>query len=108
MPSSIEIQKPESLLLSHRQISDIFNDLQAKLHNVDMVVKQQKLENDFLKKNLHTIINNTILICLRIGKCPVSKISKITGIEENEMGAYLEELLKQKKVKKDGDLYSLA
>ena len=108
MPSSIEVVKPESVMLSDRNISDLFNDLQGKLHSVDMVVKQQKSENDFLKKNLHTIIKNTILICLRIGKFHIDKISKITGIEKDEMGAYLDELLEEKKIKKEGDLYSLA
>ena len=62
MPSSLEILKPESLALKNTQFTGILNDLQAKLHNVDMVAKQLKSENDFLKRNLKTSLKNVISI----------------------------------------------
>ena len=45
MPSSLEISKPEELLMQKSTIEDLMNDLQARLHAVDMVVKKQKNEN---------------------------------------------------------------
>ena len=62
MPSSIEVIKPEQLVMSNPELSNFLNDLQARLHNVDMIVKQLKAENDFLKHNMNAVLHNAILI----------------------------------------------
>ena len=108
MPSSLEIVKPEHLVFSNPEISNFLNDLQARLHDVDMVVKKLKAENDFLKQNMNAIINNTILICLKVNKFSIEQLSKITGVEQKELSIFVEKLLKENKVKKENDLYSLA
>src|SRR3989338_7146257 len=43
MPSVIEILEPKRLPISDLEISQFLNDLQGKLHHVDMVAKQSKL-----------------------------------------------------------------
>jgi len=68
MPSSLEIEKPEQILVKNRDMSNIFNDLQGKLHNVDMIAKTLKAERDFLKRNLNTMISNIITILIKLGK----------------------------------------
>ena len=108
MPSSLEVLKPEHLIMTNAEFSNFLNDLQARLHNVDMVVKQQKAENDFLRQNMHAIIHNTILICLKVAKLSMEQLSKVTGIEEKELEIFVEKLLKENKVKKEDDLYTLA
>ena len=108
MPSSFEIIKPEHFELSNVELSGFVNDLQARLHGVDAVVKQQKGENDFLKHNMNTIINNAITISLRFGDLDIDQVSKITGIHKPELEPFLEKLIKQNKIKKEGELYSLA
>src|SRR3989338_5692131 len=45
MPSSIEIIKPEEFSIPNRQISNLLNDLQARNHKVDMVVKNLQAES---------------------------------------------------------------
>ena len=57
MPSSIEITKPEEFVMKKSTIEDLINDLQARLHGVDMIVKNQKNENEFLKQNLDKAIS---------------------------------------------------
>lgn len=108
MPSSLEIVKPEHLTLSNYELARFLNDLQARLHNVDMVVKQQKSENDFLKKNLKAIIENAIVICLKVQKLKPHQISKVTGIPETELAVHTENLIKDGKIKKEGEFYTLA
>src|SRR3989338_10566187 len=49
MPSSMEVMKPEHLILTNHELGSFLNDLQARLHDVDMIVKKQKAENDFIK-----------------------------------------------------------
>jgi len=107
MPSSIEIEKPEQLMLKNRNISDIFNDLQAKLHSVDMVAKTLKAERDFLKRNLNTMISNLITILIKINKNTSEDLSKFTGINKEELEKHLEPLIKEGKIKKEEDKYQL-
>ncbi len=52
MPSSLEIIEPESFVLEHHVISDVLNDLLARLHQYDMVLKNVHAENMLLKKRL--------------------------------------------------------
>src|SRR3989344_3666504 len=100
MPSSIEVVKPE--------LSNFLNDLQARLHNVDMIVKQLKAENDFLKHNMNAILHNAILICLKVSKLSLEQLSQITGVDKKELEIFVEKLLKENKIKKENDLYCLA
>ncbi len=108
MPSSMEVLKPEHLVMTNPEISRFLNDLQARLHNVDMVVKQLKAENDFIKQNMNAIINNAITISLSIGKLDLEQLSKVTGVHQKELEIFVEKLLKENKVKKEGEIYSLA
>jgi len=108
MPSSLEVLKPEHLIMQNAELSNFLNDLQARLHNVDMIVKQQKAENDFLRQNMHAIIQNTILICLKVANLSLEQLSKVTGVEQKELGIFVEKLLKENKIKKEDNLYALA
>ena len=47
MPASIDIIEPENLTILSHQLNTIVNDLQGKLHTLDMAVKQLKNENNF-------------------------------------------------------------
>lgn len=108
MPSSIEIIKPDELKMDSKETADFLNDLQARLHNLDMMVKQLKNENTFLKRNMNKIIKNIILVSLTKAKLNKEQLSKATGIEEKELKIFLNELIEEKSIKKEDDLYSLA
>lgn len=107
MPSSVEIIKPEQFNMKKSTVEDMLNDLQARLHQVDMVVKQQKNENDFLRKNLNKSTSNAILIALASGSLDMEKLSKITGIANKELEIILDNLTKENKIRKENELYSL-
>lgn len=108
MPSSLEVQKPEQLMMTNPELSNFLNDLQARLHNVDMIVKKEKAENDFLKHNLNAILHNSILICLKVSKLSLEQMSQITGVDKKELEIFVDKLLKENKIKKENDLYTLA
>jgi len=107
MPSSIDIEKPEQLTVKNIDISNIFNDLQSKLHNVDMVAKTLRAERDFLKRNLNTMISNILTILIKLGKNTIEELSKFTGINKEELEKHLETLIKEEKIKKEEDKYQL-
>ncbi len=50
MPSSVEIIDPIKTELETIEISDLLNDLLARLHKTDMVLKNAIAENKFLKQ----------------------------------------------------------
>jgi len=107
MPSSIEVIKPEHLAMTNPELSNFLNDLQARLHNVDMIVKQLKAENDFLKHNMNAILHNAILICLKISRLNLEQLSQVTGVDKKELEIFIEKMLKENKIKKENDLYVL-
>ena len=52
MPSSIEIIEPLSFNAKCTDMSNMINDLLAKIHRYDMVVKNMNAENVILKRKL--------------------------------------------------------
>jgi len=107
MPSSIEIIKPDTLAMSNSELSGFFNDLQARLHNVDMVAKQLRNENTYLKRNFKMLLQNNIIIVLKLGDMTIEQISSITGVEKKELAEFIDILIKENKIKKEGESYSL-
>jgi hypothetical protein len=105
MPSSIEIEKPEELTLPADMMNALFNDLQARLHKVDMIVKQQVNENQFLRNNLRASMRNLIVITLASHPMDMEKLVKSTGIETEVLQKFVDELIKENKIEKDGDTY---
>ena len=108
MPSSIEVLKPEMLYMTNPELSNFLNDLQARLHNVDMVIKQLKAENNFIKHNMNSVLHNAILICLKVSNMSMDQLSKVTGVDMKELEIFIEKLLKENKIKKENEIYSLS
>jgi hypothetical protein len=108
MPSSIEIIKPESIFIKNNHMSNFLNDLQGKLHQVDMIAKKLRAENSVLQKNLNTSLKNVILLVLGIKKkSNLAELSTLSGVKREELNPFLEQLIKDKKIKKEEDEFSL-
>ncbi|MBI2652253.1 hypothetical protein HYX00_02200 [Candidatus Woesearchaeota archaeon] len=108
MPSSLEVVKPGQLIMTNPELSNFLNDLQARLHNVDMIVKQLKAENDFLRHNMNAVLHNAIMICLKVSRLSLEQLSQVTGVEKKELEMFIEKLIKENKIKKEGETYTLA
>lgn len=52
MPSSVEILEPAGADMDMAVLSDMFNDILAKLHRYDMLVKNFNAENRLLKEKM--------------------------------------------------------
>ncbi len=107
MPSSIEIIKPDSLVLRNVDLNNIFNDLQAKSHQVDSIAKALRSENEFLRRNMKNLLKNVVLITLNVGDRDLMALSRITGVKEKELQKFLEEMIKENAIKKEGETYML-
>ena len=107
MPSSVEIVAPEEMRMRQQDITNVMNDLQAKLHSLDMVVKTVRTENDFLKKNMNTLIRNLVMVSLKHKPMGLDDLSKLTGIKSDELRSFMETLKKLEKIKEDNSTYFL-
>lgn len=94
MPSLIEILEPEQLTIDEKQLSFFLNDLQAKLHQVDMVAKQVKMENDVLKKNIGGLLHNYIKVLLgKADSLSAQQLSHLTGVEQDQLEDFMDKLI---------------
>ncbi|MEW5896733.1 MAG: hypothetical protein AB1668_03515 [Nanoarchaeota archaeon] len=107
MPSLIEIIKPGELEMSDIDITSFLNDLQAKLHGIDMIAKQLKLENDALKHNIAGLLKNYIMVLLTNRKLSSEQLHSLTGVEKDKLEDFLDKLIDQKVVDMEGNLYYL-
>ena len=105
MPSSIEIIKPESFKFQERTFTEFINDMLAKLHTVDMIAKKLGTENSILKDNMNRMINNHLLVSIKLGIDDAETLSRSSGIESSEIEKFLGILVKEGKLKKEEGRY---
>lgn len=107
LPSSVEILEPTQLKFNANEFSGLLNDLQAKLHKVDMAFKRTNADIKAASIVFKTLITNFIGHCLRTGKNNAEEISKVTGIEKERIQKIIDELVEKKIILKKDDTYSL-
>lgn len=107
MPSSVEIVAPEEMKIKQRDITNVINDLQARLHTLDMLIKSTRTENDFLKKNMNTVIRNLVLVALKHSPADIETLSKVCGVKKEEIKVFLDALIKADTIKEENSIYSL-
>lgn len=108
MPSSVEIIEPNRFVMDSGTLSGLLNDLQAKMHAIDMKLKETTAENKMLNMNAKRLLKNFMAYAAGEGKTP-EEVAKKVGI--NEIGyiiKLLDELIKEGLVAKGNDgLYRL-
>ncbi len=65
MPSSVEIIEPSQLTLDAGELSDTLNDMQAKIHRNDMIVKTLKAKGSLVDKNAKSLLRNFVFFSYR-------------------------------------------
>lgn len=107
MPSSVEITSPDELKFTSNDLSDFLSDLQAKLHNGDMITKKLNSVNRFLRKNLNALMKNFVMLMLKGEKRDLASMSKLTGIGEKDLEEFLKVLIKEGVVEQSDSGYTL-
>ncbi len=107
MPSSVEIIEPESIRMTNVQLSGMFNDLQARLHDLDMVVKNTRQESMVFRKNFRTLLKNAALITLTGRDMDIKELSRVTGVKQPQLEKFMEKVLEQDErvTEKDGKFH---
>ena len=107
MPSVIEVLEPRKITFTDEQASLFLNDLQARLHQVDMIAKQLNVEVQYLKKNMTGLFRNYLTVLLSNRQLTALQISTLTGVPQDAVEDYLDVLIDEKVVKMDRDKYIL-
>lgn len=106
MPASIEIIEPSEIVFNNVKLTDIMNELQAKLHEVDMIAKGANQKVMHLSENFNGLLANFIKYsCIKEKDIPT--LSKITGFDEKVLEPFLENLVKNGKLNKADNKYKL-
>ena len=98
MPSLVEVLEPHSITFAGNELSEFLSDLQARLHNIDMLAKQVKMERDHYQQSMGALLKNYIHVLLSKGPLTGDQLSRLTGIKEDRLGDFLDALIDEGKM----------
>ena len=107
MPASVEILEPSELVLDNVAITDVVNELMAKLHEVDMVAKGSNQKIASISQNFNGLTSNFVKYACSTKPRKIEEISDITGMPTKALMPLMDLLVKDKKLKKEGELYKI-
>lgn len=107
MPSSVEIIEPEHVEVDLKVLTDFLNDLQSKLHQIDMLVKTTRAQKEILDRNALTVFQNFIAFILKQNPLALAELSKPMGVAEKDLKPFLDRMIEQGKIKEANGVYSV-
>jgi hypothetical protein len=107
MPSSVEVLEPQDLHIDAGELQALLNDLQARLHTVDLALKEIKATLKIVDTNAVNVLHNFIVYALRNGEKTPDELGKLLGLPGLNTQAYLDKLMQDKRIKKVGTKYAL-
>lgn len=107
MPSLIEIIEPKKVSLSDTELSFFLNDLQARLHHVDMLAKHVKMENDHFQRNMAGLLQNYVTLLLKKGSLSSPTLSQLTGVDKDKLEDFLDHMIDDGRIDMKEGIYFL-
>ncbi len=101
MPSSIEILEPDPLKITASELTGVLNDLQGKLHKVDMSLKELRSRREVMSSNMDNLFVNFVRHLLGHGPLTKEQLSEVMGIKPENLEKYMESLIQRKIINKD-------
>jgi hypothetical protein len=105
MPSSVEVVEPGTLAIPLNKLNAFLNDLQARLHEADAIVKTGKMKQQVLDANATNVFRRFIIAMVEHGHKTASEMSHYVGVHPTKLTPFLDKLVEEKKLKKEGDNY---
>jgi predicted transcriptional regulator len=79
--------------------------LQARLHEADAIIKTERTRQQLLDMNTLNVFRRFLLHLVEQGKKTASEMSHYVGVHPKELIPFLDKLVEEKKLKKDGESY---
>jgi hypothetical protein len=108
MPSSVEVIEPEVLNMPAKEFEGLINDLQARLHTVDLAIKKLKATTKVLDQNAVNTFRNFITFILKQSDKTEKELSELIGVSEQHIKSFTDKMVEDKKIKREGDKLSIA
>lgn len=105
MPSSVELLEPEKLAIEIRDLEDLLNDFQAKLHHTDMMLKNINAQKQVLDRNAINILHNFIKYACSQKPHTIEELEKLLGLTQKDLNKFIEHLVKKGVITKEGNAY---
>ena len=105
MPSSVEMIGPQEVKLNDIECSTFFNDLQARLHQLDMIAKQTKTEVVYLRKNVQDLLRNFVKLMLQHNSLTSEQLSNLIGLKKEVLEDFLDTLIDKQIIVQEGEMY---
>lgn len=107
MPSSVEVLEPRELKIEASELQNLLNDLQARLHTVDLALKEMKATLSVVDKNAVNVLRNFVIFALASGEKSPEELAKVIGLQAHNIQSYLDNLVQDNRIKKVGTKYAL-
>lgn len=106
VPSSLEFLAPETLSFKEREMTELFMDILAHLHEVNMERVKISNANQALQKNTHAILRNGMLLAIKNGARTPKEIGEPLGVEDEEkLNEILNAMMKEGTIVKTDEGY---
>lgn len=106
MPGSVEILEPLELKMPAKDFEGLINDLQARLHSVDMALKNLKATNQVIDMNAVNVLHNLIIYACKQTPKTAEELAAIAGLPADKIPPFLEKLVMDNRIKKSGTTYT--
>jgi hypothetical protein len=106
-PASVEILEPAQITLEQKEITNWYNDLLSRLHELGVMQKTLTSQQEGLVRNFNAMTRNAILLVLK-EPAEIDQISKRIGMVNEHTEKFLDALIQEKKIKKEKNKYLLA
>ncbi len=107
-PASIEVIEPLNFSFSAGDLQMWYNDILHTMHSIGFAHKTQNAELAHYKEQLVKLVENCIILSLARSPKTPTQLGKDAALETEAVTSTLKRLLTAKKVKKKGEVYSLA
>ncbi len=108
MPSSVEVVEPANFSITLDKLNAFLNDLQARLHEADAIIKTERARQSMLDFNTTNVFRRFLLYLVEKGHATASEMSHYVGVHPTHLTPFLDKLVEDKKLKKEGEQYALA
>lgn len=105
MPSSVEIIEPEKIIVTNNEFGGFINDMLTRSHALNAGVLEMGERNKYYVKNTAILLRNFIVVLLSSKPMTIEKMSPYLGVKEEDIKKVIDVLLKEKKIKKEGNKY---
>ena len=107
MPASIEIMEPNTFIYKAADFAAFFNDMQARLHRLDYVIKELTAKTKVLERNAGLLLRNNIITLLKEKDKKLEEMAGETGIPAEQLKPFLTKLANEGWLKEEGNKYIL-